>query len=248
MTPIETNTTMKKIILTCEHGGAKIPAPYKKLFTGRTSILKTHRALDIGALAIAREMQKNLRTSLDECEISRLIIDANRPISSSQLFSEFTSPLKDSAKQKLIRLYHEPHWRKIISRVAQLISKKHQVFHIAVHSMTDLLHGKTRPMQLALLYDSKNKNETKFAQTWIKELQLEFRKDYPRFKISSNKPYRGSDEGLTTHLRGLHNSKNYLGIELEINQKLLKSFKTLKQRQSFSRALSDSLTRAISKT
>ena len=42
------------IFLTCEHGGAEIPEPYRQLFKKNRNILKTHRALDIGALEIAK--------------------------------------------------------------------------------------------------------------------------------------------------------------------------------------------------
>jgi predicted N-formylglutamate amidohydrolase len=46
----------------------------------------------------------------------------------------------------------------------------------------------------------------------------------PQLKIRSNYPYLGNADGFTTYLRKRF-QKNYLGIELEINQKLLKNEK-----------------------
>ena len=37
------------VIITCEHGGNKIPNEYKHLFDDDISILQTHKAYDAGA-------------------------------------------------------------------------------------------------------------------------------------------------------------------------------------------------------
>lgn len=44
----------------------------------------------------------------------------------------------------------------------------------------------------------------------------------PQLIIHLNRPYRGNADGFTESLRQIYSEKNYLGIELEINQKLLK--------------------------
>jgi len=232
---------MNKLVLTCEHGGAQIPAPYKKLFAQNTAVLKTHRALDIGALAVAQELEKNLKVALDFSVTSRLIVDLNRFLDSQTLFSEFTSPLSDLEKAKILKTYYEPHWQRVTLRVGKLVAKKNRVVHVAVHSMTDRLHGKVRPMQLALLYDSRRKAEKEFARKWITEL----RKEFPDFKIARNNPYKGNGEGLTTSLRRKFPQKSYLGVELEINQGFFKTLKTKKQQNDFSMRLGNSLHRAL---
>lgn len=230
---------MKKIILTCEHGGAQIPAPYKKLFVKNAAVLKTHRALDIGALAIARDLKKILKAPLEFSRISRLIVDLNRFLHSPTLFSEFTQPLTDSQKSSILNKYYLPHWNKVGKRLHK--HSKNKIFHIAVHSMTNQLHGKVRPMQIALLYDSQRKSEKEFARIWIQQLRIEF----PHMKLARNNPYKGGSEGLTTFFRTQYSEKNYLGIEIELNQKFLKSLKTSSQRKKFSYQLAASLDRAI---
>ena len=229
---------MKQLILTCEHGDAKIPIKYKNLFQRRKSVLKTHRALDIGALAVAKDLERNLNVSLDYCTVSRLVIDTNRFLDSATLFSEFTNSLTELEKSKIIDTYYLPHWKKVTKRVQNLTTtKKSVVLHVAIHSMTDRLNGKNRPMQLALLYNPKHKTEKQLASLWIKKL----RQTFPHFQISRNNPYKGDGEGLTTWLRNSFQEKSYLGIELEINQKFLKLLKTTKQRKKFSEALANSL-------
>lgn len=231
---------MKKIVLTCEHGGAEIPAPYKKFFKSKASVLKTHRALDIGALPVALDIQKILKTPLIFSTVSRLIIDLNRDLKNPTLFSEFTASLDDAGRKKIINTYYRPHWLKLTRTFHALTAKRHQVIHIGVHSMTDNLNGQKRPMQLALLYNPQRKAEKIFAKIWIEEL----RKEFPRYKIARNNPYEGKNGGVTGFFRKIYDEKTYIGLEIELNQALATSFRGKEERQQFSAKLALSLKRA----
>jgi predicted N-formylglutamate amidohydrolase len=232
---------MKKLMLTCEHGGNKVPSAYKRLFWGKSAVLRTHRGLDIGALGVAKDLKGLLKAPLNFSEVSRLLVDLNRFLESPTLFSEFTKGLKESERQKILKLYYHPHWKKVSRHLQSLVSKKHAVFHIAVHSMTDRLHGQTREMQIALLYDPRRKSEKAFANLWITEL----RKEFPDYKFARNNPYKGDGEGLASYFRKRFKEKNYVGLELEMNQGLLRSFKTAQERKAFSQSLAASLKRAV---
>ncbi len=234
---------MKKIILTCEHGGAEIPAPYKKLFKHNMGVLKTHRGLDIGALAVAKDLKNELNSPLIYSVVTRLLVDLNRFLGSLTLFSEFSNILSRAEKDKIIAQYYKPHWIRVHRVVESLITKKNTVIHIAVHSMTDNLNGNIRTMQLALLYDPKRTVEKKFSSLWIAEL----RKEFPDFKIARNNPYKGDGEGLTSTFRTLFKPNSYLGIEIEINQGYLNAIKNKKSRILFSHRLSRSLRRAMTR-
>jgi predicted N-formylglutamate amidohydrolase len=231
---------MKKIVLTCEHGGAEIPAPYKKFFKGKASVLKTHRALDIGALPIAFDIQKILGTPLVYSTVSRLIIDLNRDLKKPTLFSEFTDSLGEAGRTKIIETYYNPHWIKLTKTFHSLAVKKHSIIHIGVHSMTDNFNGQERSMQLALLYNPQRSAEKVFAKLWIEEL----RKEFPGYKIARNNPYEGKNGGVTGFFRKKYNEATYMGLELEVNQGLAVSFKSTKERQQFSAKLAVSLKRA----
>jgi predicted N-formylglutamate amidohydrolase len=234
---------MNKLILTCEHGGAKIPPAYQKLFKSHPAVLKTHRALDIGALAVAQDLKSFLQVPLEFSITSRLVVDLNRFLTSRTLFSEFMGPLNKAEKLAVIAKYYRPHWNQVTKRIQSLVSKRHRVVHVAVHSMTGNLHGKNRPMHLALLYDPKHKAERHFANLWIAELRNRF----PDFKIARNNPYKGDGEGLTTFFRQKFTETAYVGIELEMNQRFLNSLKTPRQRKEFSESLAASLGLALKK-
>jgi hypothetical protein len=43
----------------------------------------------------------------------------------------------------------------------------------------------------------------------------------PELRVRYNYPYRGNTDGLGTWLRNRHPASRYLGIEIEINQRLV---------------------------
>ena len=84
---------MLKLVITCEHGGNKIPKEYEHLFNDHKEVLNTHRAWDPGALLIYNNfINKNEYFHLHS-DISRLLIELNRSLHHSKLFSEFTNDL-----------------------------------------------------------------------------------------------------------------------------------------------------------
>ena len=222
------------ILLTCEHGGNHIPPAFRKNFKAAGEVLKTHRGLDIGALVIAKHLQKLLKSPLVFSTTSRLLVDLNRTLQNPTLFSEFTKDLSKATKASMLAKYYFPHWKKVRTLVSKMNKRHEDIIHIAVHSMTDNLNGQKRRMHLALLYNPKYKNEVKFSSQWIKEL----RKEFPEFIIARNKPYRGDGDGLTCELR--KENKNYIGIELEMNQAMLQKMNE-RQKRDFAKRLAKSL-------
>jgi hypothetical protein len=47
----------------------------------------------------------------------------------------------------------------------------------------------------------------------------------PSFVTKFNEPYKGTDDGFTTYLRQKFRDTEYLGIEVEVNQKYLNTEK-----------------------
>lgn len=52
------------LLITCEHGGNRVPAAYAPLFLGQDALLDSHRGLDIGSLVLARQLASHLRAPL----------------------------------------------------------------------------------------------------------------------------------------------------------------------------------------
>ena len=88
--------------------------------------------------------------------------------------------------------------------------------HVGVHSFTPVLRGVRRKVQVGLLFDPAREREVEFCRLWREELA----ERRPRWTIGFNAPYRGTDDGLTTTLRGTLGASRYLGIELEVSQTL----------------------------
>ena len=58
-------------VITCEHGGNRIPAPYRDLFHARQTLLDSHRGYDPGALIMARVLATAFAAPLVASTVSR---------------------------------------------------------------------------------------------------------------------------------------------------------------------------------
>lgn len=68
------------LLITCEHGGNRIPPRYRHLFHGHEELLQTHRGHDAGGLTMAKELAGAFKATLFVATISRLLIDLNRSV------------------------------------------------------------------------------------------------------------------------------------------------------------------------
>ncbi|WP_138434797.1 N-formylglutamate amidohydrolase [Winogradskyella algicola] len=207
-----------KLVLTCEHGGNVIPKAYAKQFTDR-EILKTHRGFDLGALDLFEYLEPLAEASFYNIN-SRLLIELNRSLIHKQLFSEFTTPLSRAEKNNIIKTYYLPYRTAVEHKIANLIASNNKVVHLSIHSFTPKLNGDIRNCDVGLLYDSRKKEEQEFCSHFKTEI-LNYNSD---LNVRFNYPYLGKADGFTTFLRKQF-PKNYLGIEIEVNQKFCKNNK-----------------------
>lgn len=205
------------LLLTCEHGGARVPAAYASLFEGRERLLASHRGHDRGALALARLLARRLEAPSVFATTTRLLVDLNRSLGHPRLLSEFTRPLAPSLRTALLAHHWGPHRAAIDAQLARLAAHGRRVVHIAVHSFTPVLRGHRRGFEIGLLYDPARAPERRFARDW----QHALTGAEPRWRVRRNQPYRGTSDGLTSALRRHFPRERYLGIELEVNQRLL---------------------------
>ncbi len=203
----------RTLIITCEHGGNAIPRPYRDLFKGRRNLLDSHSGYDLGALAMARRMAKRFGAPLFAATRSRLLVDLNRSIGHPNLFSTITRTLAATEKEDILRKYYTPHRDPIQKSVSESICSGRAVLHIAVHSFTPVLMGRSRNMDVGLLYDPARHGERGFCRTWKREIQARS----PECSVRCNAPYKGVSDGLATFFRNLF-TRDYMGIELELNQ------------------------------
>ncbi|HEX5053263.1 MAG TPA: N-formylglutamate amidohydrolase [Planctomycetota bacterium] len=205
------------LVLTCEHGGNRVPAEYTPLFRGAGAVLASHRGWDPGALTLARLLSRKLRRPLHAVTWSRLFVEANRAPSNRRIWSSFTAPLPRAERLRILDRWWRPHREAVEAAVADAVGKGHRVVHVAVHSFTPELDGEVRNCDLSFLYDSRRKPERAWCRRWAAALhELD-----PRLRIRHNYPYQGNSDGMTTWLRKRHAASRYLGIELEVNQAMV---------------------------
>jgi predicted N-formylglutamate amidohydrolase len=201
-------------LVSCEHGGNRVPARYRDYFLGYEDMLASHRGYDPGALPMARQLASTLSAPVHHANVSRLLIDLNRSPHHPNLFSEISKPMPRQLRLELMERHYLPYRTEIENRVVQAVSRGKHVVHISSHSFTPALHGKVRNADIGLLYDPKRPSEVDLCRRWRAAL----REHAPALTVRMNYPYSGSSDGLTAALRKRFASKVYAGIELELNQ------------------------------
>ncbi|MBZ9629868.1 N-formylglutamate amidohydrolase [Salegentibacter sp. LM13S] len=204
-----------KLVLTCEHAFNTIPQEYHNLFTNARETLESHRAYDPGALDLFNELKKLSDFSFFH-ETGRLLVEVNRSKWHSNLFSEFTKKLSKTSKTKLLNEYYFPYRDSVEKQISSIIEKGEKVLHFSVHTFTPELNGIVRNTDIGLLYDPARSGEKEFSKNFKRILNSQ----NPDLKVRFNYPYLGKADGFTTYLRKKF-PENYMGIELEVNQKFV---------------------------
>jgi predicted N-formylglutamate amidohydrolase len=208
-----------QLLLTCEHGGNRVPRAYAELFRGAEDVLASHRGWDPGALTLAGLLARKLRKPLLAVTWTRLFVEANRTPTNRRIWSRFTKALPLEERRRILARWWQPHRSAVEDAVAAGIARGRRVVHVAVHSFTPELDGVLRKADIGFLYDSRRKDEAALCRRWGAILA---RLD-PTLRVRYNYPYDGAADGLSTALRRRHKEKHYLGVELELNQGLVGS-------------------------
>jgi predicted N-formylglutamate amidohydrolase len=207
-------TTDDFFLITCEHGGNRIPSRYHDFFRGREALLRSHRGYDAGALRVARELSEALRAPLLASTVSRLLIDLNRSLGHPRLYSDATRGIVPELRHEILARYYLPYRSKAETMIAQAIESGARVIHISCHSFTPELNGKPRDADIGLLYDPSRPAEAGLCRRW----RIALKAYAGVLKARMNYPYAGTADGFTVYLRKRFPAEHYLGIELEINQ------------------------------
>ena len=203
------------LLITCEHGGNRIPVPYQPLFAGRKALLDSHRGYDPGALNMARQLAHHFRAPLVYATVSRLLVDLNRSIGHRALFSDATRSLSRAERTRIIARHYAPYRAEVEALVANAVAAGQRVVHISSHSFTPILDGCVRNADIGLLYDPARPGERALCGAWDTALTAAI----APLRVRRNYPYQGRNDGLTLRLRRQHAAARYVGVELEINQK-----------------------------
>jgi predicted N-formylglutamate amidohydrolase len=227
--------TRDTFIVTCEHGGNRIPAPFQRLFRGYGDLLATHRGYDPGALVMAKALAAAFRAPLVTSTVSRLLVDLNRSPGHPQLFSSATRDAGAEVRAQILARHYRPYRTQVEQLVRRAVGRGRRVIHVSSHSFTPVLHGKVRQADVGMLYHPARSGEVQLCARWKASLG----NIAPGLRVRRNYPYAGKGDGLTSYLRRQFPPRAYVGVELEVNQRIV--FATGRPWSSLRRQLIDSL-------
>jgi len=208
------------IVFSCEHGGNAVPAEFAEPFRSQLAqrVLRGHRGYDIGAIGLANALAAAFDAPLVAATETRLLADMNRAATNPRVFSEFSRRLEPTLRRRIIEEIHAPHRARVADTIAAALTRHAHVYHVAVHSFTPHLDGVDRCVDVGLLYDPSRSSERELCARW----RVTLRDTWPQLRVRRNYPYRGTTDGLPTHLRTVFSDTCYSGIELEVSQRLLR--------------------------
>ena len=209
-----TDTRPLVVVVTCEHGGNRIPPAFRRWFVGAEALLASHRGYDPGALSMGRALAAAAGTALIATTISRLLVEVNRSPHNARVFSAPMRAAPPDVRRAAFERYYVPHHAAVAQAVQQGLEAGARVLHIGSHSFTPSLDNVVRNTDVGLLYDPRRRREAAFCDAWLAALEAR-----PVGRVRRNYPYVGTSDGLPTLLRRRHAPDDYLGIEIEINQR-----------------------------
>jgi len=204
-------------VVTCEHGGNRIPTAYVDLFHGWQARLSSHQGYDAGALIMARDLAAALQAPRVVSTVSRLLVDLNRSLSSPQAWWEATLRLSPTSKQVIVSRHYTPYRQRLMEIVVAAVAAGRRVIHVSSHSFTPVLDGQVRNADVGLLYDPARPGEVAVAARW----KAAFAAQSADLRVRRNYPYHGKNDGLTAAMRARLSTSQYVGIEIELNQVLI---------------------------
>ena len=205
------------ILFSCEHGGNRVPAHYRRLFDGLHQLLQTHRGYDFGALRMARELSASFRAPIVASTVTRLLVDLNRSLGHPRLHAESVRHAPREVRDRIVAEHYLPYRAQTENLIRRAISRGRRVIHVASHSFTPELNGKVRTADIGLLYDPSRTGEWRVCARWKAALH----EAHPHLRVRRNYPYLGKDDGFLPFLRSRFRPSSYIGIEIEINQAIV---------------------------
>ena len=175
-------------VIVCDHASNRIPDEYRP-FGFTDDGLATHIAWDPGALAVSRRLSALLDAPLLWPDVSRLVIDCNRPVDAASLIVTESEGrpvpanrnLSEAQRAERIQRVHVPYHEAIDA----CLKRRHAPALIAIHSFTPVYLGKSRPWEIGIVFG----DDRRLADDSIRALQAD-----PVLTVGINQPYAPADQ------------------------------------------------------
>ncbi|MEZ6187206.1 MAG: N-formylglutamate amidohydrolase [Planctomycetota bacterium] len=209
-----------RLVLSCEHATWAVP-PHVDLGLVPEQLLE-HHAWDSGALELAQALSLGTGVPVFAGQVTRLVVDLNRheggaevvPTVAFGLDVPGNVGLTPEERERRLATYHRPHRRAVQSAAEQVLAGG-PCLHLSLHSFVPVLHGVRRDVEVGVLFDPARAFEASCAEALLQALETR------GWDARANQPYLGTDDGITTWLRGELDDPRYAGIEIEASQALL---------------------------
>ena len=205
----------RRLLVSCEHGGNRVPEEYAPLFAGAADVLATHRGLDIGALEVARAFGRRLGVTPFTATTTRLVVDLNRSPGNRDVFSAYTRGLTASNALRRSRRTTGRIATPSKARSRTRSRRRSRAARVGAQLHAGVARRSPQLRRRLSLRSRARRGEVRFIEAWYAAL----RAAAPELTLRRNYPYSGVSDALVTHLRRRYGSRGYLGMELEVNQK-----------------------------
>ena len=178
-------------LLVCEHASNFIPETFDGLGLNADA-LRTHIAWDPGAVEVARHLASSLDAPLVESQLSRLLIDCNRPLDAPDLIPEISETtvvpgnhaLNSTERLARIDLSHRPFHAAVEQVIAQRTQRGLPSWIVTIHSFTPVYRGVSRPWQIGIIHDEDDRIGKPLIAALCKDETLH---------VGVNEPYSPAD-------------------------------------------------------
>lgn len=196
------------LILVCDHASNRVPACLNKLGLSDAQ-LADHIGWDPGAAAVARLLAKSLDAPLVLSSYSRLVIDCNRPLASSELIPEQSAGIiipgnqnlssyeRDDRIQNIFIPYHDAIDALLDARL--LSNPQHPAIFLSIHSFTPFLFNLQRPWHIGVSHKSDDRFAKNLYNTLVRQddIIVGFNEPYPiEDAFDYSIPTHGETRGL----------------------------------------------------
>lgn len=178
-------------VIVCDHASNRIPKELES-YGFDSALREMHIAWDPGALGVARRLSAALDAPLIWPDVSRLVIDCNRPPDAASLIVvetergpvEANRDLSRDERARRIGRIHTPYHAAIDACLERRADAGLSTALVAVHSFTPLFFGKPRPWQVGVVFG----DDRRLADILISELQSD-----TALTVGINEPYAPAD-------------------------------------------------------
>ena len=200
------------LLLVCDHASRRFPLALNNMGLDPPA-RRCHLALDIGAGELTKRLAAGLGVTAVLAEYSRLVVDCNRELLDPGAFLEFGDGIVipgnrnlslEQKDQRASEIYWPYHYA-IDMELKRLAAFDFCTAFYAIHSFTPVLNGKSRELEIGILWDADRPTAEMFIDGFRKA----------GFKVGDNEPYSGkAPQDFTIDRHAEDAQLPHVGIEI----------------------------------